>query len=240
MARTDSARACIMKPSMRDRPDLPRARALADSGRSDRFWPLVALIAAILATAGWTTVIVMSLNDRDPVAAASPSVEPSVDESIPETTPEPLSHESPELEGLLPAVWEGTALQKESWTGDVVLLDDEWSQTFRTFLDDQGKTPADLLVAQAADPTGVLQMSVGAFRIDGATGAQMLETVVAAWKAEYPDLETTTIELGGKNVTRGVFSDGDINSYWYEHEGVVFDVETADEALATAVLETLP
>jgi hypothetical protein len=230
-----------MKASMRDRPTDPqRSRALADSGRPDRFWPLIALVAAILATAGWTTVIVMSLNDRDPVAAASPSTEPIPEDSVPETTPEPPSHAAPELEQLLPSTWEGATLATESVTGDEVLLDDDWSQAFRTYLDELNKTPADLLFAQATDPTGATQMTVLAFKIDGATGERMLETVIGAWKAEYPDLESTTLELGGKSVTRGVFSQGDINSYWYEHDGVVFDVETADEALAAAVLETLP
>jgi hypothetical protein len=230
-----------MKASMRDRPTDPqRSRALADGGRPDRFWPLIALIAAILATAGWTTVIVMSLNDRGPVAAASPSTEPIPEDSVPETTPEPPSHAAPELEQLLPSTWEGTTLVTESVTGDEVLLDDDWSQAFRTYLDELNKAPEDLLFAQANDPTGATQMTVLAFKIDGATGEKMLETVIGAWKAEYPDLESTTLELGGKSVTRGVFSQGDINSYWYEHDGVVFDVETADEALAAAVLETLP
>ena len=230
-----------MKLSMRDRPSDPqRARGFADPGRPDRFWPLIALIAAILATAGWTTVIVMSLTDRDPVAAATSSSEPTAEESIPETTPEPPSHDAPELEQLLPSTWQGTPLSTESATGDQVLLDDDWSQVFRTYLDEVDKAPADLLFAQTSDPTGSVQMTVLAFKIDGATGEKMLETVMGAWKAEYPDLESTTLELGGKSVTRGVFSQVDINSYWYEHDGVVFDVETADEALAASVLETLP
>jgi hypothetical protein len=229
-----------MKASMRDRPSDPqRTRAFGEPRRPDRFWPLIALIAAILATAGWTTVIVMSLNDGDPVAASSSS-EPSAEPSVPETTPEPLSHEAPELEELLPATWDGTALLRESVTGEKLLIEDDWSQAFRTTLDELNKTPADLTFAQTIDPSEVLQMSVLAFRIEGATGEKMLETVIAAWKGEDPDLEVTTLELGGKSVTRGGFSQGDIDSFWYEHDGVVFDVETADEALAAAVLETLP
>lgn len=231
-----------MKPSMRDRPpEFQRSRAAADRGRPDRFWPLVALIAAILATAGWTTVIVLTLTDNDPLTAAtSPSSEPSTAASLPEATPEPPSHADPALEALLPSAWDGSPLSKESVTGDEVLLDDDWSGVFRTFLESLDKTPADLHFAQATESTGTVPMTILAFRIDGATGEKMLETVIGAWKAEYPDLESTALELGGKNVTRGVFSQGDINSYWYEHDGVVYDVETADEALAAAILETLP
>jgi hypothetical protein len=233
-----------MKASMRDRPpESQRSRAAADRGGPDRFWPLIALFATILATAGWTTVIVMSLNDRDPVtaaASASLSSESSPVASVPEATPEPPSHADPELEGLLPSAWDGSPLAKESVTGDEVLLDDDWSGVFRTYLESLNKSPADLHFAQATESTGTVPMTILAFRIEEATGEKMLETVIGAWKAEYPDLESTVLELGGKSVTRGVFSEGDINSYWYEHDGVVYDVETADEALAAAILETLP
>jgi hypothetical protein len=231
-----------MKASMRDRsPESQRSRAAADRGRPDRFWPLVALVATILATAGWTTVVVLSLNDRDPVtavASASPSSEPEA--SLPEATPEPPSHADPELEALLPSAWDGSPLATESVTGEDILLDDDWSGVFRTFLESLDKTPADLHFAQATESTGTVPMTILAFRIEGATGEKMLETVIGAWRAEYPDLVSTALKLGGKDVTRGVFSQGDINSYWYEHDGVVYDVETADEALATAILETLP
>lgn len=222
---------------------LSRARSDEPDRRPDRFWPMVALIAAIIATAGWTTVAVLALRGEPAaVASVAPSdvaeasdEPPPIEESLP-----PARHDAPALEALLPSTWEGTPLSIESWTGDVVLLDDSWSQVFRTFLDDQKKTPADLLVAQAADSTGAVEMSVGAFQITGVSGKDMMGVIVDAWTAEYPDLETSTQTLGGKKVTRGVFQEAGINSYWYEHEGVVFDVESADESLATSVLGALP
>jgi hypothetical protein len=205
---------------------------------------MVALVATIVATAGWTTVVVMAISDQDPVAAASPST-PGIAEGteelpIDEPSPLPLTHDAPELEALLPATWEGTPMSVESSTGEVVLIEDAWSQVFRTFLEDSRKTPADLLVARSYDASGTLQMSVSAFKIDGIAGDKVLETVVGAWKAEDEDLVVSEVTLGGKNVTRGVFASTDVNSYWYEHEDVVFDVETSDEALAGAVIETLP
>jgi hypothetical protein len=210
--------------------------------RPDRFWPMVALIATIVATAGWTTVAVLALRgDPQPIASTVPSEiaeaseEPPIEESLP-----PPRHDAPALEALLPNAWEGTPLTIESWTGEIVLLDDSWSQVFRSFLDDQKKTPADLLVAQASDSTGAVEMSVGAFQVPGVSGKDMMSVIVDAWTAEYPDLETSTQTLGGKKITRGVFQEAGINSYWYEHEGVVFDVESADEALAASVLGKLP
>jgi hypothetical protein len=152
----------------------------------------------------------------------------------------PLTHDAPELEALLPATWEGSAMSVESSTGEVVLIEDAWSQVFRTFLEDLKKTPADLLVARSYEPTGELQMSVSAFKVDGVGGDKVLETVISAWKAEDENLVTSTLTLGGKSVTRGVFASTDVNSYWYEQEDVVFDVETSDEALAGAVIATLP
>jgi hypothetical protein len=226
------------------RPDSQRARAVANGPQPDRFWPLVALVATIVATAGWTTVVVMAITDQDPVAAASPST-PGIAEGteelpIDEPSPLPLTHDAPEVEALLPATWQGTPMSVESSTGEVVLIEDAWSQVFRTFLEDSKKTPADLLVARSYEPTGTLQMSVSAFKIDGIAGDKVLETVIGAWKAEDEDLVVSTVTLGGKSVTRGVFASTDVNSYWYEHEGVVYDVETSDEALAGAVIATLP
>jgi hypothetical protein len=230
-----------MGPTMSEGRTEPRVR-LGPGVGPDRFWPLVALIAAVIATAGWTTVVVMSLNDGDRVAGAVSSVPPSdpASQEPIEDSPLPLSHEAPDLEALLPATFEGNEMMVESWTGETILTDDEWSQAFRTFLDAKKKTAADLLVAQASDSTGTLEMSVGAFSVTGLDGPEVLATVREAWKAQYPTLKSTEVKLGGKDVTRATFADAGVNSYWYVREGVVFDIETSDEELATAVLEVLP
>jgi hypothetical protein len=240
--------------SRRERPggDLGTFGApLGSGGRSgDRFWPTVAMIAIVIATAGWTTVAVLVLSSGSPaganpsssqIAAASPSddlglaIEPDSSDS-----PEPESHVSPALEAVLPKTAGATALTTQSWTGATLLSDDGWSNAFTAFLQSVGKTSADLLIAQGYDQTGNIDLTVAAFKISGVSAADVRKTLVNAWKADYPELATTSETVGGKKVTKGVFQDTGIDSYWYEHEDLVYDVETADSDLAATVLAALP
>jgi hypothetical protein len=233
----DTDRAVIMGRTMRDGRSDPRVR-LGPGVGPDRFWPLVALIATVIATAGWTTVVVMSLSDRDRVAAVSPSDEPSEEPSdvAVEDSPIPLSHDAPELEALLPTTVAGVDMAVDSVTGEGALSENEWSQSILTFLDDKKKTPADLLVAQSYDPTYELAVSVAAFSVSDVKGAELRDALIAAWKAQAPDLTTTSETIAGKNVARS----DDAGTYWYQHGDVVFVIETTDPELASAGLETLP
>jgi hypothetical protein len=219
-------------------------------GGGDRFWPTVAMIAIVIATAGWTTVAVLVMSGGNPTAANGPSTQvadasPSDDlglgiEPDSSDSPEPESHVSPALEALLPKTAGATALTTQSWTGATLLSDDGWSDAFTKFLQGAGKTPADLLIAQGYDQTGNIDLTVAAFKISGVSAADVRKTLVNAWKADYPELATTSETVGGKKVTKGVFQDTGIDSYWYEHEDLVYDVETADSDLAATVLAALP
>jgi hypothetical protein len=203
-----------------------------------RFWPTLAIVATIVATAGWTTVVVMSL-DRSQgggAAAASPT-------DIPDTSsPAPFvaSHDFPQLEALLPTSVAGTTLSIESWTGDAIFADDPWSQAMTTFLSNTDKTPADLEVAQAYDPNNTINVSAAAYRVVGMLPDDLRDGMIGAWKSQYPDLVTSQVTVGGKTVTKGVFGNGLPDSYWYESGAVVFDVETTDDTLASGVLSQLP
>jgi hypothetical protein len=240
--------------SRRERPggDLGTFGAPLGSGGGgrDRFWPTVAMIAIVIATAGWTTVAVLVMSGGNPTAANAPSTQiadasPSDDlglgiEPDSSDSPEPESHVSPALEALLPKTAGATALTTQSWTGATLLSDDGWSDAFTKFLQGAGKTPADLLIAQGYDQTGNIDLTVAAFKISGVSAADVRKTLVNAWKADYPELATTSETVGGKKVTKGVFQDTGIDSYWYEHEDLVYDVETADSDLAATVLAALP
>jgi hypothetical protein len=216
-------------------------------GGGDRFWPTVAMIAIVVATAGWTTVAVLALSSRGAEPSPSPSqiadVSPSDDTSqLPDSSdsPEPASHVSPALEALLPKTWEGIALSSQSVNGETLLSDDDWSAAFTTYLTSAGKTPADLLFAQAYDPTGTIDLTIGAYKITGATAADVQKTLVNAWKASYPELATKSETIGGKAVAHGVIPDAGVDGYWYQHADIVYEIETADAALAAKVLTSLP
>jgi hypothetical protein len=222
---------------------------LDTGGGGDRFWPTVALIAVVIATAGWTTVAILVATDRADqpspapsaiAAAPSDTAEPTDDESLePDLgSPEPESHVSPALEALLPKSIDGASMSSQSSGGDTYLADDGWSIAMSTFLQGAGKTPADLLVAQSLDPSGTIDLYVSAYTISGISAAEVRKTLVNALKSDLPTLKTTTATVAGKKVTTGVVEGTQI--YWYEHDAVVFEVTTSDAALATTALGALP
>jgi hypothetical protein len=208
--------------------------------RGGNFWQALAIVALIAATAGWTTVAVLALRDTS-VAEASPSdsVEPlpSDDSSLP---PVADSHDVPDLEPLLPTQLNSTALKAESWTGDTVLTGDNWSVSMTSFLTRVGKGPTDLQVAQAYDPTQNLDGSVGIYRVPGVDATKVRDALVQAWKGDSPDLKVSQVTLGGKEVTKGDFGTDSVNSYLYVTGDLVYDIETSDETIATAALNSLP
>jgi hypothetical protein len=220
---------------------------LGSGGRGDRFWPTIAMIAIVIATAGWTTVAVMALSGRGSDASPSPAqvadASPSDDTSLPSDaldSPVPESHDAPALEALLPKTLNGTTLTSQSVTGDTLLSDDDWSNAFSTFLTSAGKTPTDLLFAQAYDPSGATDLTIGAYQITGVSAADVDKTVVKAWKANDSTLTTKSATVGGKKVTQGAIPSMSLDGYWYEHGDVVFEVQTSDATVAASVLAALP
>jgi hypothetical protein len=213
-----------------------------------RFWQVLAIVGLIAATAGWTTVAVIALRPSSPpagIADASPSDALPSDEAIPpvdaSSDPSVLTHDAVDLEALLPAEVNGTSLTRQSWTGDSVLGDGSgWSTSLTTFLTTAGKRPADLEVSQALDDVGSLDLSAGAFRASGIEGPALRDAILAAFKADYPDLKTKATTVGGFDVTTVDYGDGGINSYWYVRDGVVFDIESGDLSIVRAALAALP
>jgi hypothetical protein len=210
--------------------------------RPDRLWPTIAIIAIVVATIGWTTVAFLALGgpsgDGDSVAVASPTIDDVIDEESLE--PEPQSHEVPDLEALMPTEWSGVALTPQSWTGETVLSDDDWSLALSDFLEANGKTSADLAVAQTLDEAGELDLVIGAFRVAGMEPTLLESAMIDAWTATDSTFTTSQVQLGGRTVTKGMYEDDELASYFIPGDGVVFDIETSDEELAAAVIASLP
>ena len=215
------------------------------SPRQSNPWQVVAIVALIVAAAGWTSAAVLgsALASR-PETAAIESPDESFDvEPSDDTEVEPVAdtHDAPELEAMLPKELKGTALQIQSWTGELILLEnDTWSNTIRTYLTTAGKTPTDLRGATADDPNQVLQESLGVYRVVGAPGEGLRDALVSAWRVDYPDLKVSQVTLGGKSVTKLDFADDTIDSYIYLRGDLVYDIETTDDAVAIAALAALP
>jgi hypothetical protein len=203
---------------------------------------VLAVVALIAATAGWTTVAVLALR---PAASASPVAEATPSEDVLPTDeasvePPAESHEVPALEALLPGELNGTTLIRESWTGETILGDDSWSTSLTSFLTTKGKAAADLQASQAYDNAGSLDINAGAFQVVGVAGDALRDAIIAAWKGDYPDLKVGHTTIGGLEVTTGDFGDGGVASYWYVRDGLVFDIESGDPSIAAAALAALP
>lgn len=220
----------------------PAGRNMPPAPSRGNAWQAIAIVAIIAATAGWTTVGVLALRDTPGAvarASAADTDEPagSDDSSVP---PLADTHDAPGMEVLLPTQLSGTALQHQSWTGDTILGDDTFSTAMNKFLTDAGKTSQDLRVGQAYDPTQGLDATITAYSVPGVKGTTIRDALITAWKGDYPDLKVTTLTLGGKQVTKVDFGQDAIASYLYVQGDDVFDIETTDEALATAALAALP
>src|SRR5262245_43616513 len=205
-------------------------------------WQVIAIIALIVATAGWTTAILLATRESSPpVAAASPTdsfePEPSDDETIP---PVADTHDAPELEARLPRELQGTALQVQSWDGAGILSDDAWSNAVTSFLSCAGRSPDDLRVAQAYDPDQALDGSIGVYHVKDLAPTEIRDALIDAWKGDYPDMVVSTIKVGGEELTKADFGEDTIDSYLLVRDDVVFDIETTDQALVAAAVAALP
>lgn len=210
-----------------------------DSRHVDRFWTVTAIVAIIAATAGWTTVAVTTFFDGHAPSDATSIATDAPADATTEPEAEAESHQATDLEALLPAEFEGTVLTAQSWTGDTLLADDDWSAAITSFLESEEKAAADFTVAQAWDATAALELVVGAFRVDGVNPTSVMEAMKAAWLANDDTFVTSEITLAGLPITKGTYDDEEVAYYWYATSGVVYDIETADEAVAAAVVERI-
>jgi hypothetical protein len=204
------------------------------------FWQVLAIIALIAATAGWTTVGVLALRPGPSAEAEIP--EESIDPFASEDAEEPSfadTHDAVELEPLLPTTLSGTALQLQSWDGDGVMTDDAWSMSMTAFLTATCKVPADLHVAQSYDPNQI-DGSISVYKVDGVDPTALRDALIAAWKSDYPEMKVTEVDLDGKDLTKGDFGDDTAASYLYVRDDVVYDIESSDETIATTALAALP
>lgn len=185
--------------------------------------------------AGWTALAVLVLT-RPGVPAATPTPLANVPAASTATT----SHEAPSLEAVLPTSVQGTALTTTSWLGGTILSTDAWSKSIEGFLTSHELSPNDLKIAQAYDPTGTLDVATVAFEAPNVAASSLVSALVAAWRTDYPGLQTSTITLGGKKVTKGIFPEQSIASYWYAVNGVAYEIDSSSASVAADVLSGLP
>ena len=173
--------------------------------------------------------------------ASSVAVAPSSSDDTGADASDVPSHVSPELEATLPSSIAGTTLISQSTTGTSALGDDESSQALVASLAKAGKKPSDLVIAEAYDPNGVLDVEVIAFKADGVKGPALEQEILDSWLAGGSSGVTTKKEtISGKEVTHVDYGDGGSFDYLYEKNDVVYDVSTSDPTVAAEALKTLP
>ena len=151
------------------------------------------------------------------------------------------AHAAPDLEALLPKSVNGTALVSQSTTGATALGPDATSQALVKSLAGFGKTAADLRLAEADDPSGGLDLVIFAFEVQGVPAASLRQAIITSWLVDAaPSATTTTLAIGGKQVTKVDYGDGGTLDYLFDHDAVVFDLETSDSTLAAQVIGLLP
>lgn len=190
----------------------------------------------MLAVAGWTAVVVLVLTRPGGVALATPTPNAVPGASAGDTT----SHDAPALEALLPTSYAETPLTTTSWLGGTILSTDDWSKSITAYLASFELTPNDLKIAQSYDPTGGLDLAAVAFQANGVDPSAFVQAIITAWRVDYPGLATSTVTVGGKTVTKGIFPEETVVSYWYAANGVAYEIDTSDESIAAGVLATLP
>ena len=213
-----------------------------------RYWPLVAIIALIAATAGWTTVAVMALDGRNgAVAQVTPSPADSSEDVLPSDDPGdsvPLQHEAPEMEALLPKTVDDLTLTTESLLGSAYLGDDAWSTAVRAELTKAKLADDDLKIGVAYDTSGDPRgLNITVFRAEGADVNGMLKAMVDSYAGADPPYTVSKTTIADKPVTRAVATDPTADAldiYWYVNDGNIYDVETTDDALAGAAIAGLP
>ena len=217
---------------------------IADAGDATRT-QLDTIGAAIAEAMGDRTAAGTSPNGPD--TGLGGSDEPIGSGEIPEESSAPFA---PELEALLPTsigdttpgASAGATLQLtiDSASGADVFGQDPSSRALAARIRSLGKTLDDLQVAQAFDETGAVELAILGFRLPGADPAKLRLAILETFlSASAEGVKTTTVTLGGKEVTKVDYGDESAFEYLYSAGDVVITIETADEALATEVIAAL-
>ncbi len=171
-------------------------------------------------------------------ASAAPSAIPSPAPSA-SASAAAQSHVAPDLEALLPHVVGSTSLVTQSVLGDTALGTGAASQSLIASLQKLGKTPADLQIAGAYDPTGASDLHLFAYRVSGVDPTDLGRAVIESQLTNTAaGAASSQVAIGGHTLTRISYTQGS-PVYFYLLNGVVYAIQTADTNLVATVLGLL-
>ena len=154
---------------------------------------------------------------------------------------ETVSPAAPDLEAAIPATVGDIALGVQSATGADVLGDDPGARAVAAALRAAGHQPEDLLVAYASDQTGASDLTITALSVDGMGAKAMRDLALNAWlPGSGAGVTRDEATVGGRDVTRIDYGDGQGLDYVLVNGDRVFIVSTGDAAVAAEALKALP
>jgi hypothetical protein len=169
-----------------------------------------------------------------------PTLPPVTASPVPVVTDGPDSHTDPQLEALLPDTIGGVALHRTSPSIAAQLDADPRAASALSLLRFIGKSSSDIHFARAVDDADPNLCSVYAFQVSGIDARLFGGAIANVVLSSVPGAQTSTVNLGGKSVTKAVSPTGGPNAYIYETGDTAFAIETTDESLAAEALGKLP
>lgn len=147
----------------------------------------------------------------------------------------------PELAGRFPDTVNGQPLQVQSFRGDTFMSAGGSDPAFEAFLESIGAELEDVSVAFGGAASGDSFLSVGAFRVLGASEDELEREFIAASEesGDITGLEQATV--GGKDVWTAIDPTGETTTsvYLYTKDDTLYFL-TGGEAEITEILEALP
>jgi len=212
------------------------------------------------------TILLVALLALVLSACASEQASPSASESEPaatdEATPEPSSQApeasgdadatlgaipsfdlngDPELAARFPETVGGEPLQVQSMRGDTFMSIGGSDPAFQEFLDSVGAELSDVSVAFGGATSGESFLSVGAFRVLGASEDDLEREFIAASEDAGDITGMEQASVGGKDVWTAVDPSGETGTsvYLYTKDDTLYFL-TGSEAEVAEILEALP
>ena len=212
--------------------DLRQAGSAVDAALRRAQGDAGAVAAPVPSSAASPAVTPEGSSAGSPPASGGPSPQPSAAAASPV---------APELEALMPRTVSGTSLLVQSATGDQVLGADAASKALTAAINSFGKKPIDLQIAQAADSTGALALSVLGFRLKGVTSARLQPVVLQSWVfASATGVTTKEKKVGNVSVTAVTYGGDTSVTYVTIRKDAVLVIQATDAAVADAAVAALP
>lgn len=219
---------------------------IADGGTASAA-DLAAITAAVATAMGDRTAAGVAV--PGPTDDAGASLEPLGSDDVGAVEPSG-SPFAPELEALLPrSIPDSTStasppvpisLSVVSGSASDAFGDDPSSRAFAARIRALGSTFDQLQVAQAFDESGTIDLLINAFRLPNADPAKLRAVILETWlSSDAEGVMTTTVTLGGKNLTKVDYGDGQTIEYVYAVEDAVVVIDTSDIEVATQVAAQL-